>query len=71
MTPQILIDIVEILTAEKIKIAEKVEGEGRVASLNDEGTSFVFYRRIQFLENTFLLEKPGRWVIYLLQIIMK
>ena len=42
MTPQILIDIVEILTAEKIKIAEKVEGEGRVASLNDEGTIIRF-----------------------------
>jgi hypothetical protein len=42
MTPQILIDIVETLKVEKIKIAEKVEGEGRVASLSDEGTIIRF-----------------------------
>jgi hypothetical protein len=42
MVPQILIDIVETLKAEKIKIAEKVEGEGRVASLSDEGTIIRF-----------------------------
>lgn len=42
MIPQILIDIVEALKSEKIKIAEKVEGEGRVASLSDEGTIIRF-----------------------------
>ena len=45
MTPQILNDIVAALKAEKIKIAEKVEGEGRVASLSDEGNI------IRFLES--------------------
>lgn len=42
MTPQILIDIVAALKAEKIKIAEKIEGEGRVASLQDEGSIIRF-----------------------------
>lgn len=42
MTPQILIDIVEALKSEKIKIAGKIEGEGRVASLSDEGTIIRF-----------------------------
>lgn len=36
--PKVLNDIVEVLKAEKIKISEKVEGEGRGGSLNDEGT---------------------------------
>ena len=36
--PQVLIDIRAYLEAEGVKIAEKVEGEGRHASLKDEGT---------------------------------
>lgn len=36
--PQVLNDIVDYLKQHKIEISEKVEGEGRGGSLNDEGT---------------------------------
>jgi hypothetical protein len=36
--PKILNDIVDTLKSKKIAISEKVEGEGRGGSLNDEGT---------------------------------
>lgn len=36
--PKVLNDIVDVLKKEKITISEKIEGEGRGGSLNDEGT---------------------------------
>ena len=58
MTPQILIDIVSALKAEKIKIAEKVEGEGRVASLQDEGSIIRFLEAHPVLGKHISPEKP-------------
>ena len=58
MTPQILIDIVSALKAEKIKIAEKVEGEGRVASLQDEGSIIRFLKAHPTLGQYISPEKP-------------
>jgi hypothetical protein len=58
MTPQILIDIVSALKAEKIKIAEKVEGEGRVASLQDEGSIIRFLQAHPTFGQYISSEKP-------------
>jgi len=58
MTPQILNDIVAALKAEKIKIAEKVEGEGRVASLSDEGNIIRFLEAHPTLGKHISPEKP-------------
>jgi hypothetical protein len=58
MTPQILIDIVEALKAEKIKIAKKVEGEPRVASLQDEGSIIRFLESHPTVSKYIFPEKP-------------
>lgn len=58
MTPQILNDVVAALKAEKIKIAEKIEGEGRVASLQDEGSVIRFLQSHPTLGKHIDTEKP-------------
>jgi hypothetical protein len=58
MTPQILIDVVAALKEEKIKIAEKIEGEGRVASLQDEGSVIRFLQSHPTLSKHIDTEKP-------------
>jgi len=58
MIPQILNDIVSVLKKEKISIAEKVEGEGRVASLQDEGSIIRFLEAHPTLGKHISPEKP-------------
>ena len=54
MIPSILNDVVNALKSEKISIADKIEGEGRGGSLQDEGTI------IRFLQSN---EKFGKNIL--------
>jgi len=57
-TPKVLVDIVAALKEEKIKIADKIEGEGRVASLQDEGSIIRFLESHPTLSKHIASEKP-------------
>lgn len=57
-TPKVLVDIVAALKEEKIKIADKIEGEGRVASLQDEGSIIRFLESHPTLSQYISPEKP-------------
>ena len=57
--PKVLNDIVDVLRAEKIKISEKVEGEGRGGSLNDEGTIKRFLQSHSELKS-YIFDVPPR-----------
>jgi hypothetical protein len=59
MIPQILNDVVDILKKEKISIAEKIEGEGRGGSLQDEGTIVRFLQSDPVI-GKYVIEQPAR-----------
>ena len=59
--PQVLNHVAKAVSDEKIRISENIEGEGRAASLVDEGTIINFLKEHPKLEKYILSEEARKF----------